>query len=232
MLFEAFALVDRVVQFRIGVGDFLAVYKQFEALHEARFAAVFFCQRRHFHRVIDQERRLDEIGLHFFAENFVDQFGFAHRSVYFDVFFFAISAQPCFICRFHVHARIFLDGIEHGESAIGSGKLDGLFAYLHRRSAFRVNGAGHTFEHFFGHVHHPVVVLVRHVEFQGRELRVVGTVHAFVAEHFSKFVHPVEAGHDQALQVQFVGDTQVQLHIQRVVVRYERACRRAAMNRL
>ncbi len=60
----------------------------------------------------------------------------------------------------------------------------------------------------------------------------MGAVHAFVAEHFAEFVYAVEPADDQAFQVQFVGDAQEKRHVQRVVVRFERARRRAAVDRL
>ncbi len=83
-------------------------------------------------------------------------------------------------------------------------------------------GQGHLLQHLFGEVHHPVVVLVGHVELHAGEFRVVCLVHALVAEILGEFVHPGKAAHDQALEVQLIGDSQVHVHVQRIVVRDER----------
>ena len=55
---------------------------------------------------------------------------------------------------------------------------------------------------------------------------------AFVAEVAVDLEHPLEAADDQPLQVQLGRDAQVQLHVERVVVRDERPRRGAAGDRL
>ncbi len=77
-----------------------------------------------------------------------------------------------------------------------------------------------------------LVVGVRLVELEHRELRVVGRVHALVAEVLAELVHALEAAHDQPLQVELGGDTQVELAIQRVVVGGERPGQRAPVQGL
>ena len=76
------------------------------------------------------------------------------------------------------------------------------------------------------------VVRERLVELEHRELRIVRPVDAFVAEVVSDFVHALEAAHDQALEIQLVGDAQIERHVERVVVRDEWTRRRAAVQRL
>src|SRR6201999_2572812 len=56
------------------------------------------------------------------------------------------------------------------------------------------------------------------IEFQDRELGVVGAVHAFVAEVAAEFIDPVEAADDETLQVEFVGNPQVKRYVEGVVV--------------
>ena len=57
-------------------------------------------------------------------------------------------------------------------------------------------------------------------------------VDALVPEVVPDLVHAVEAAHDEPLEIQLVGDAQVQRHVERVVVRRERPRRRAAVQRL
>ena len=77
-----------------------------------------------------------------------------------------------------------------------------------------------------------LVVGVRLVPLEHRELRVVGGVHALVAEVLAELVDALEAADDQPLQVQLGGDTQVELAVERVVVGGERPGRRPAVKRL
>jgi hypothetical protein len=55
---------------------------------------------------------------------------------------------------------------------------------------------------------------------------------AFVAEVAVDLVDPLQAAHHQPLQVQLRRDAQVEIDIERVVVRDERPRRRAAVERL
>ena len=71
--------------------------------------------------------------------------------------------------------------------------------------------------------HHIVVVGIRLIGFQQRELRVVVLVNAFVAEHAANFVHLVQAADDEPFQVKFGGNPQIELLVQRVVVGYKGA---------
>ena len=57
-------------------------------------------------------------------------------------------------------------------------------------------------------------------------------VDALVPEVVADLVHPLEAAHDQPLEVQLVRDAQEERHVERVVVRRERPRRRAAVQRL
>ena len=74
-----------------------------------------------------------------------------------------------------------------------------------------------------GELHHVVVVGERLVRLERRELGVVGGVDALVAPDAPDLEDPLEAADDQPLQVQLGGDAQVEVEIERVVVRDERA---------
>ena len=87
-------------------------------------------------------------------------------------------------------------------------------------------------EQFLHEVHHPVVVLVGHVQLEHGEFRVVEAAESFVPEVLTDFVDALVAPHDQPLQVQLVGNAQVELHVERVVVRDERPGRSAPVHRL
>ena len=119
-----------------------------------------------------------------------------------------------------------LDGVENGQATIGGFETDGLA--VDHRFGRTVHSGADTFEHALGEVHHPVVVLILHIEFHAGELGVVRAVHALVAEVLADFVHAFEAAHDQALEVEFRGDAAIHLLVERIEMRDERTRRSAA----
>ena len=60
----------------------------------------------------------------------------------------------------------------------------------------------------------------------------MGFVHTLVAEVLRELVHSVESAHDEPLEIELVGDAQVQRNVQRIVVGDEWPCGRAARNAL
>ncbi len=86
--------------------------------------------------------------------------------------------------------------------------------------------------HALDQVHEVAVVGVRLVQLEHRELGIVPRRDAFVAEVAVDLVHALEAADDQPLQVQLRRDAQVQIHVERVVMRDERPRHRAAGDRL
>ena len=70
-----------------------------------------------------------------------------------------------------------------------------------------------------------MVILVGHVDFHDGELRIVGLVHPFVAEVLGKFIDPFKTTYDEALEVELIGNAEVQRNVQRIVVGDERTGR-------
>ena len=91
---------------------------------------------------------------------------------------------------------------------------------------------GDLFEHLLHEVHHPDVVLVGHVDLHTGELRVVGLVHTLVAEVFGELIDTVVAAYNQPLEVEFVGDSHIEVDVEGVVVGDERTGRGASRNGL
>ena len=80
--------------------------------------------------------------------------------------------------------------------------------------------------------HHVGVVRVRLIPLEHRELGVVRAVDAFIAEVVSDLVDGIEAADDEPLEIQLVGNAQIQWYVERVVVRRERTRGGAAVERL
>ena len=106
-----------------------------------------------------------------------------------------------------VHARVLLHRVHHGDALKGLGQI-----HLHTLVGDG-GGAqyllGHVAVQVLGQLHHTVVVRVSLVQLHQGELRVVAGVKALVAEHAADLVHALQSAHDQALQVQFQGDTKL-----------------------
>ena len=77
-----------------------------------------------------------------------------------------------------------------------------------------------------------MVVAVGLVGLEHRELRVVVAVDAFVAEGAAELEDPLDAADEHPLEVELERDPELHRDAERVVVRRERACVRAAGDRL
>ena len=87
-------------------------------------------------------------------------------------------------------------------------------------------------EHRLEPLHRVAVVGVRLVPLEHRELGVVLVGDALVAEVLRELVHALEPADDEALEVELGGDAEVEVGVELVVVRHERARERAAVARL
>ena len=123
-----------------------------------------------------------------------------------------------------------LDRLAHGHALPGRRELDLVLLIANSGAARHLFGG--VGEHVLGQFHHAVIVDVGFVEFQHREFGVVLVADALVAEVAPDLVDRVVAADQQALEVQLEADAQVQILVKLVVVRDERARRRAAVDRL
>ena len=212
LLFEAFFLVDGVIQLTVCVGQLFTVHHQLEAFGQSGLAAVHLGQRAHFYRIVGDEGRLYECAFTEFAEDFVYQLAFAHGVVNLHFQFAAHLADFFLALAVEVVAGLFLNGIQDGQAAVRSLEADGLSVDGSLCAA--VYSDTDTFEEFLGESHHPVVVLILYVQLHAGKFRVVVFVHTFVTEILSDFVYTLKTAYDKSLQVKLGGDTQVEVHIQ------------------
>src|SRR5690606_36036648 len=71
--------------------------------------------------------------------------------------------------------------------------------------------------------HHPGGITVGYIQLQLGERGIMEARHAIITEVFREFVHTCESSDDKTLQVEFIGDAQVQCRIQGIVMCLERA---------
>ena len=87
-------------------------------------------------------------------------------------------------------------------------------------------------QQLFGERHQPLVVHVGPVELEHRELGIVLRRDAFIPEVTVDLEDAFDAADGQPLEVELRRDAQVELHVERVVMRHERPRQRAAGDRL
>src|SRR6185437_9031308 len=69
--------------------------------------------------------------------------------------------------------------------------------------------------------HHVLVIGIGLVQLEHGEFRVVSPIHAFVSEVVADLVYPLESADQEPLEVELVRDSQIERHIQSMVVGYE-----------
>ena len=164
------------------------------------------------------------------AEDFVYQLAFAHRWVGFYMQLFANITQTSFIHFRNVETGVGLDGIVNGNTFVGCFEVNHVLAHFHSCGSVGIQTS--FFQQLLGGFHHPEIIFVRHIKFQHRKFRIVGSVHPFISEVSGELIYPVKTTYNQSFQIQFICDTQVQWNIQCIVMRDEGFCRSATGNTL
>ena len=119
--------------------------------------------------------------------------------------------------------------LAHGHAA-KIAEIDLLALVFHHRRAGGVDGG--LPQQLLGKIHHAEVIRVGLIKLQHREFGIVVRRDPLIAEIAVDLVDALQAAHHQALQIQFRRDPQIQIDVERVVMRPERARRRAAVKRL
>ena len=123
-------------------------------------------------------------------------------------------------------AGSFAGQLDHGGAAPRSAEIHLMALILHLQRAAR--GKRRRLDDALRELHHAFEVAERLVELHGGELGVMIRIHALVAELAPDLEDLLEAAHQQALEMQLGGDAQVEVLVQRVVVRDEGTRVRAA----
>ena len=83
-------------------------------------------------------------------------------------------------------------------------------------------------EHVLRQLHHAVIVRIRLIKLHKREFRVMARINAFVAEYAADLINSLETADNQALEIKLKRNAELDILVKRVIVRFKRACRRAA----
>ncbi len=171
-----------------------------------------------------------QVGLHFLRHHFVHNLPVTHLVI--DdatrAFGQVRGGVPSVLVRLQVNACVFPDGFEQGEAFPRARHVDGLALVFERRAAGHF--PGNVGKHFLRFVHQTHVILIRFIEFHHGELGVMQRIHAFVAEAAVDLEDLLESPDDEAFEMQLGRDAQVEIAVEGVVMRDERARRGPARN--
>ena len=169
-------------------------------------------QRTHLDRIVDDEGRLYKRSFTEFAKDFVDEFTLTHGVVDLHLQLLADRADLLLALTLQVVTGLLLDGLQNRQTTVGSLEVDLLAIYLNHGCS--VHGQTDLLEQLFGEAHHPVVVLVLHIELHTGKLRIVGTVHTFVTEVLADLIDTFETADNQTLQIELRSNTEIEINIQ------------------
>src|SRR5579884_110930 len=234
LVFEAGALVDGVVQFGEGVAQFQAADEGLETLGQAGELRMLLGQRRDFQRVVGQEESLTQ-GRNTLAEHgaleVVDQATATGGGVDLVALSAHLGGKALAVGKaVDINAGVLCYGVEQGDARPGRREID--FRSLVGDDLRSLDLLSDVGDHLFHQLHHVVVVSIRLVALHHGELRVVAAINALVAEVAPDFVDAINTADDEPLEIEFDGDTQVEVAIQRVVMRDKGASGCAAIEGL
>ena len=226
-MLEALLLRGGVVDLRERVAELHPAGEVLEALGQQRIVVGGARERGELDRVVVDDRRLDQLRLDEVAEGLVDEL----RPVAVGVGVHPTLGQPG--AQLDLVARpqlLRLEGVREADARPRRLQLELVAAELHRRRAEHL--ARHGLDERLDAHHRVAVVGVRLVPLEHRELGVVLERDALVAEVLAELVDALEAADDEPLQVELGRDAEVEIALELVVVRHERAREGAAVARL
>ena len=229
---KALGLIVRVVQLGEAIGNLAASDEELETVGHERVIVVAARKRRDFGRVVGDEQGPVELGLGGLLEDLNQHL-----------------AAP--VARFHGHMETRCDracalvGREFGSADVGVVGEDGLNDGHAREGATEVvtlalildhavaeHGQSQFAQHGFGQIDEVPIIRIGRIELKHGELGVVARRQTLVAEVAIDLEHPLDTAHYQTLQIQLRCDTQIQIHVEAVVMRNKGSRRRATRHHL
>ena len=225
------ALDHRIGQLGEPVAELSAGDDRLEALGIARPFPMLTGQRGDLDRVVGDEDRPPQLGLAGLLVDLEDEFSGAVVILHLDAE--PLAQGPKLVHRrfeTDLHTGVLRDEFFHRGAAPRGGKIDLATVVFDGRGAQDL--LGDTGDEVLGEFHHVGVVGVGPVELQHRELGIVPSRHALVAEHAADLEHLLHTADDQPLQVELGRDAQVEVLPECVVVGDERTGERSAGDRV
>ena len=229
---EARRLIFGIVQLGESVRDFAPGDEQLETIADRRICIVGARQRRHVGGVRDDERRLHQLVLGRRLEQLELQHTNAIGFEHFDVEGRQCDAQVRGVGQLlqRILRVVAVDRFGHREPIERIAELDRCALIRDRRRA--ENLLRDLTHQLLGQIHQITIIAVCLVELEHREFGIVPRRDAFVAKVPVDLEHFLEAADDEALQIELGRNPQIQIHVERVVMRSKRPRGRTTRDRM
>ncbi len=230
LVLEALALIQRIVDLRVGVPELLRRQVDLEPAGESGIVEPLLGERGGFDRKVGDEGGRDQCGLCVDLVQLLDQS--AERRL-----------LVCVEGRADASARVasmlqgiqFLrrdsgvpaDSLQHGQAGPGPGAQVDLCA-APGEGGSAVQRRADRDVHLLDELHDVIQVHVGLVELHEREFGIVPGGNSLVAEYAADLVHLFESADDEPFEIELDGDAKLEVVVQRVVVRCERPRRGAS----
>ena len=185
---KALPLVNRIVQFGIGITHFPSGDEQLEPFHVVRLIRFPLGEGRNFHRMIHDKGRLTQMFFYKFLKEQIQNIPLGMAVFIVDFLFICKLFGRCSVRYLvEINACILFDCINHGKPFKGPAQI------YHFPAIGNSGGAahflGHKAEHILSQIHHSVVVSVCLVQFHQCKFRVMSGIQAFISENAPDFVN-------------------------------------------
>ena len=230
LLAEARKLVDRIVELAVGVGQLALPDEELEAVHQRGVLPLPLGERRELDRKVHDERRLDQRRLDEPLEELLPDppRGSVGRLDALRASRLRERSRLGLGC--HPRAQRRREPVEERQPPPRRREVDGVFSPAEREApAERLGELG---EQRLRQLHEVGVVGVRLVELEHREFGIVLGRDPLVPEVAVDLVHALEPTDDEPLEVELRRDPEIQIDVERVVVRLEWPGDGAARDRL
>ena len=219
---QTLTLIDWINQLTEGIGGFAAHDEELKTLHQAWLAAVGAGQRRDLDRIIEHERRLDQVGFHRLLKRLTEQAAHGVGE--------GGDLQPL-----GLHGRGSVLAAGHGREIKPTGLLHQLMHGGPPPGRSQVNcsalvGDGSAAAHLetdrrnqlLGELHHVDVIGIGLVDLHRGELGVVAGAHPLIAKNAAQLIDPLKAAHHQTFEVELGGNPQGEGQVEGVVMGLKR----------
>ncbi len=130
----------------------------------------------------------------FFSENRINDLAFPHGIVQLYIQAIGHIPQTGFIFSSDIVTGTLFDGIQHRDALERTFEVDLLITHTYFGGPMKVEC--YFLDHLLCKIHHPVIILIGHIDLHHSELWIMGPVHPFVPEVLGEFIDTIITSHD------------------------------------
>ena len=191
---------------------------------------MLFGKRRCFPRIVGYESGLYKVMLTILSEDCINKFTYTHCTVNLDIELLTHLSELLFTHSGHIDTCILLNGIKHREPAVRTFEL--YFISRDGQESLAVDCNCNPFKQLLNKIHHPNIILVRHIDLHAGKFRIVCLIHSLISEVLCKFIYSRETTDYKSLEIEFVGNSQIEGNVKCIVMGDKGTCSSTTGNRL